>query len=83
MASSDFPRPCIIGVGILAFPMRTWGHKAIGQTRDLPGSDAILSCVMRSSTTAERQPSHIGAAHVAFDVAYRLGLCELLAFAAQ
>src|SRR5438445_539532 len=38
---------------------------------------------MCSSTTAERQSSHRVTAHVAFDVAYRLGLCGIMAFAAQ
>jgi hypothetical protein len=35
MARSDFPRSCIIGFGILAFPMRT-GACANGRTWDLP-----------------------------------------------
>jgi len=37
----------------------------------------FLLCVMCSSTTAERQSLASGTAHVAFDVAYRLGLCVL------
>jgi hypothetical protein len=36
-------------------PMRAFGHIATGHRRDLPGSDAIPSGVMGSSTTAERQ----------------------------
>jgi hypothetical protein len=55
MAASDVPSPCIIGFRLLAFPMRAFGHIATGHRRDLPGSDAIPSGVMGSSTTAERQ----------------------------
>jgi hypothetical protein len=54
-AESDVPRPCIIGYG--SSPSRygpPWcGHA--GQTRDLPGSDAILLRVMWSLTPTGRQ----------------------------
>ena len=40
---------------LLAFPMRTLGHCAIGQMQDLPVSDTLLLRVMCSSTSAGRQ----------------------------
>ena len=51
-ASSDFPRPYIIGYSFSPSRCGPWGHLAIGQTRDLPVSDAILPRVMCSSTPA-------------------------------
>jgi len=36
MAGSDFSRPCIIGFGLPAFPMRTAAHRRGGRTGDLP-----------------------------------------------
>ena len=51
-ASSDFPRPCIIRLRLLAFPMRTAVRESElstdGQTWDIPGSDAIHLRVMCS-----------------------------------
>ena len=44
--SLDFPRPCIIGYGSSPSRCGPWGHIAIGQSWDLPVSDAILSRVM-------------------------------------
>ena len=53
MTGSDVPRSCVIGFG--SSPSRCGPVLATGRTRDLPGSNAIPSCVMGSSTTAERQ----------------------------
>jgi hypothetical protein len=53
MTGSDVPRSCIIGFG--SSPSRCGPATSTGRTRELPGSDAIPSCVMGSSTTAERQ----------------------------
>src|SRR5215468_8024550 len=46
------PAPVHHRLQLFTFPMRTLGHLAIGQTRDLPVSDAILPRVMCSSTPA-------------------------------
>src|SRR5438445_6595530 len=54
-ASSDFPRPCIIGFGSSPSRCGPPASSVDGQTRDLPASDAILSRVMCSSTPAEWQ----------------------------
>src|SRR5437764_68178 len=56
MAGSDFSCPCIIGYG--SSPSRcgpSLSRDADGQTRDLPGSDAIPLHVMWPSTPAGRQ----------------------------
>ena len=55
MASSDFPRPCIIGFGSSPSRCGPPASSGDGQTRDLPSSDAILLCVMWPSTPAGRQ----------------------------
>src|SRR6202035_5117997 len=52
MASSDFPRPCIIGYGSSPSRCGPQASSADGQTWDLPVSDAILPRVMCSSTPA-------------------------------
>jgi hypothetical protein len=54
---SDFSCPFIVGYSLFGLPDadRRAGRPP-GRTGDLPGSDAILSCVMWSSTTAERRP---------------------------
>ena len=55
MAGSDFPRSCVTGFG--SSPSRCGPERlaATGRAWDLPGSGEILSCVMGSSTSAERQ----------------------------
>ena len=55
MAESDFPRSCIIGFGSSPSRCGPPASSADGRTQDLPVSVAILSCVMGSPTTAERQ----------------------------
>jgi len=55
MAKSDFPHPCIIGSGSSPSRCGPDRHSACGQTRDLPGSNAILLRVMWPSTPAGRQ----------------------------
>jgi len=52
MASSDFPRPYIIGYGSSPSRCGPQASTADGQTWDLPVSDAILPRVMCSSTPA-------------------------------
>jgi hypothetical protein len=56
MAGPDLSRPFIAGYG--SSPSRHGPARLPppGQTRDIPSSSAVLSCVMRSSTPAERQP---------------------------
>jgi len=57
MERSDFSRPFIVGYSLFGLPdADRRGDTPPGQARDLPGSNAILFCVMRSSTTAERRP---------------------------
>ena len=57
MHLSDFSAPFIVGYSLFGLPdADRRGGTPPGRTGDLPGSDAILSCVMRSSTTAERRP---------------------------
>ena len=46
------PTPVHHRLRLLAFPMRTGGLAASGQTWDLPVSDTIFPCVMCSSTPA-------------------------------
>src|SRR4029077_6018214 len=67
MAELDFSCPCIIGYDSSSSPRGPGRHMACGQTRDLPGSDALLVHVMWPSTPAGRQCSHDGIAHIAFD----------------
>ncbi len=55
MAESDFPRPCIIGSGSSPSRCGPPASSGDGQTRDIPGSDTILSRVMWPSTPAGRQ----------------------------
>ena len=64
MAGSDFSRPFIVGYGSSPSRRGPAQHGAPGRTRDLPGSDAIPSYVMGSSTTAERQRLAISAPHM-------------------
>jgi predicted ester cyclase len=49
-------RPCIIGFGSSPSRCGPDRHMAGGQTRDLPGSNAILSCVMWPQTPANPAP---------------------------
>src|SRR6266849_5621499 len=51
------------------------------ETSQVPTSSFCARCVLRPRQSVS--PSHRGTAHVAFDVAYRLGLCGIMAFAAQ
>jgi hypothetical protein len=68
MASSDFPRPCIIGYGSSPSRCGPPASAGDGQTRDIPSSDPILPRVMCSLTPAGCPlPSHSGTGHVAFD----------------
>src|SRR5205807_10264237 len=55
MAESDFSCPCIIGYDSSPSRCGPGRHMACGQTRELPGSDAILVRVMWPSTPAGRQ----------------------------
>jgi hypothetical protein len=55
MASSDFPRPCIIGFGSSPSRCGPPALSADGQTWDLPSSNAILLYVMWPWTPAERR----------------------------
>src|SRR6266545_3408739 len=55
MASSDFPRPCIIGYGSSPSRCGPPASSGDGQARDIPVSDTILLPVMCSSTPAGRQ----------------------------
>ena len=57
MHLSDFSGPFIVGYSLFGLSdADRRGGRPPGRARDLPGSDAILSCVMWSSTTAERRP---------------------------
>jgi hypothetical protein len=57
MERPDFSGPFIVGYSLFGLPdADRRGGRPPGRTGDLPGSDAILSCVMCSSTTAERRP---------------------------
>jgi hypothetical protein len=57
MRLSDFSGSYIIGYDLFGLPDADRAARGrAGQAGDLPGSDAILSCVMWSSTTAERRP---------------------------
>ena len=49
------PRPRTSSATAPRLPDADQGSTAAGQTRDLPGSDAILSCVMWPSTPVGRQ----------------------------
>src|SRR6516225_631086 len=67
MAKSDFPRPCIIGYGSSPSRCGPGRHMACGQTRDIPGSDAIRLRGCGPRPRRDDNASHGGIAHVAFD----------------
>jgi hypothetical protein len=64
MAKSDFPRPCIIGYGSSTSRCGPGRHMACGQTRDIPGSDAIRLRVMWPSTTGGTTIPRLTALHM-------------------
>ena len=69
---------------ISAFPMRTRTAHGLMVRREISQVPTrSFPCVMRSLTRSASTPRMSWAAHVAFDVGYRLGLCLFLAFAAQ
>src|SRR5262249_7933066 len=55
MAEAVFSCPCVMGYGSSPARCGSGRHMACGQTRELPGSDAILVHVMWPSTPAGRQ----------------------------
>ena len=81
MHLSDLSGPFIVGYSLFGLPDadRRDGRPP-GRTGDLPASDAILSCVTRSSTPAERRPSHRGVARGlgAAPTAYAGGISRFL-----